>query len=296
VARIFDVKSGQDVEIPFSAIDLNSALVSGEAANITLELYDEDGVAAETPTVTEKDAIGVYEYHFTPTKSRDTGYTYFARASLPVPATDGAVLEFVVRSYPTIAVSAVTGSFLTTLANVKEIDSSIGSAHDATITALIARISRMVEQRLDGNIVQATYQEVMDGSGNVVMHVTEKPITVLTAVYVSTDQLWDATTLVASGDLLFDPKRPRVYRKDGGTFPVGFQNVRIDYTAGFSSIPLEVEDYVIRKILEAFRKRQTLGITSLTLKDGSITRAASVKSMFNDIGQELPQYMRRRAA
>lgn len=295
MSRIYDAKKNEPLTIIFTQIDpITSALVTGQAGSITTQLRDDDGAASEAVVVTEQGTSGFYEATFTPTKSVATGKPYLLRITSPAPPTDGAILEYNIRVFPTIAVSGVVGAFLTTLANVKEYDDSLGSGNDAVLTSMIARISALIEQRFDGRIVEATYQEIKDGNNRTVMVPKHRPISTFTTLHISADQTWDATTLVASTDLIVDSITPRVHLKGGRAFTIGFQNVRMVYTAGFATIPLEVEDYAIRKVIEAFKKRRTLGITSISLKDGSITRAANMKALLSDIGNELPKYVRRR--
>ena len=65
MSRIFEAQANVQIEIPFSQINLQSVLVSGLAGTITTELYDEDGLAAETVTIAEKGTLGVFTHSAT---------------------------------------------------------------------------------------------------------------------------------------------------------------------------------------------------------------------------------------
>src|SRR6266581_682715 len=114
--------------------DGSGNLVSGLSNAIGVDLRDEDGAAIEVPVISEQASSGFYEAHFTPTKGRNTGYAYLLRLRAPTPQTDGAHLEYSIRSFPSITISGVTGAFLTDLASVKELAGSTPVADDALLT------------------------------------------------------------------------------------------------------------------------------------------------------------------
>lgn len=296
MARIFDAQANVQVEIPFSLIDLDSVLVSGEAGNVVTELYDEDGTASESVVIAEKESTGVYEARVSFTKSKATGHIYLLRIISPPNITDEAILPFHIQVYPTLAVSSVVGAFLTTLANVKEIRSITVTDHDAVLTSLIARISKMIESRLGDIFQQLAYTEFHNGSGTVLLRPFHRPIVSVSSIHISKDQKWDSTTLVDATGYVIDLVAGLIYRKDGGGFGQGFQNVRVVYTSGYAAVPLDVEHYAIEKILVFFDQREQLGLTSVSLKDGSFTKQASVKDSMSDIATRLGKYRLRRAA
>ena len=294
MARIFDAQANVQIEIPFSLMDLDSNLVSGEAGNVVTELYDEDGAAAESVVIAEKDALGVYEARLTPTKSKVTGHIYLLRIISPTDT--GAILEYPLQVYPSIAVSSVVGAFLTTLANVKEVRNITVTTHDAVLTSLIARISTLIESRIGDVFQQLSYQEIQNGSGTVLFRFYHRPVVSVTTMHISSDQVWDSATLIDSTAYVIDLDAGLLYLKDGSGFTRGFQNIRADYTAGYAAVPLDVEHYAIEKILSFFDQREQLGLTSVSLKDGSFTKQATVKDLMTDIGSVLGRYKRRRAA
>jgi hypothetical protein len=289
--RVYEAQVSSPITFLFSLIDGSGNLVSGEAANVAVALRDEDGAAAETVTITEQGSSGYYEATFTPTKGASTGASYLLQLTSPA-GTDGAIIQYPIRVYSSITpVSPVSGSYLTTLAHLKQMlgipDAT--TTYDDLLTNVIARMSRMIEGALGVPIVEASYQEISDGKGSAVHVLRRKPVTDVTAVYMGSDDTWDSTTLVDPTNYSVDANLPRIVLRSG-VFPWGMLNVRVDYTAGYSTIPLDVEGYCLKKCVELWNQRQQLGLTSISLKDGSISRVASAKTQFDDLMFEIGQY------
>lgn len=268
--RIFEVKAGVELTVIFTAIDFAMDLVSGLAGTIIKQLRDENGAASEAVTIEEQGASGFYEARFTPLLSRDTGYTYLLRVRRP-PGTNEAIDEFTIRSFPSISVSAVTGLFLTTLASVKEHMKITNTAEDAYLTNLIARVSRIIEARRDVNVVEQSYQEIRDGNGRSTILLRNRPVSAVAALYESSNQTWDSTTLIAADDFLIDDRLGRIHLK-GGLFGADFQNVRADYTAGYPTIPFKYEHAANVIVSMEFNRRRNADMASWSLKDGSVTK------------------------
>lgn len=295
-ARIFDAKAGEVLVIIFEQLDFAGDLVSGVAGSIVATLRDEDGAAAEAVVITEQGASGFYEATLTPTKSRATGFTYLLRLKSGA-GTNNAILEYTIRVFPTISVSATTGSFLTTLANLKLFGDIAGTAHDTLLTDLIARLSRLIEDRLDETIISTIYQEISDGPHDETLNLRHSPMdpqsaAAVTAIYVSRNQTWDATTLLDAADFIVDPIHSRIWRK-GVLWVGGFQNIRVDYTAGWASIPLSIEQLAISITLRTFHARKSSAAISKSLKDGSITRTLALR-FSKEIDAELAPYRKTR--
>ena len=289
-----DWKAGSDLGIPFSCIDGNGALLSGQAASLQSAsmLRDQDGAASEPVTVTEQGTSGIYEAHFTPTRSAELGHAYLLRITHPA-ASDGAITEYRVRVFAQLAVTPTTGTYLTTLANVKEMRGITGAQQDAVLTALIARVSTMIESRA-GRIMQTSWQEIRDGNGTSRMVLRHRPVISVAAVYMSEEQVWDSSTLLAATAYKVDREAGILYRRNGGYLGATPQDVRIDYDSGYGAVPLDVEHYAIKKVLEFFDQKDQLGITTITLKDGSITRSAQGLALMSDMQAEIGRYVHRR--
>lgn len=293
---IHEAKKGEEKTILFALIDTASPpnLISGQAANVGVQLRDEDGAASEVVTIQEQGTSGWYEARFSPSKGKDSGFAYALSLQSPVLTTDGALLLEIIYSRPSVSYSGISGAFLTTLANVKQFLEITESSKDALLTNLIARVTRIFEAWCDRRFAQAAYQEIHDGSGRDYLMLRNDPSTLLSAVYESRDQVWDATTQIALANLILDKDISRVILKSG-VFAEGRQNVRVDHTAGYAIIPADVEQLAIEMVSRTFQNRKDLNVVSLSLKDGSVTKRLASR-FAGELLEDLAPYVRRRAA
>lgn len=287
--RVFEAQQDSELTIIFTQIDIASALVSGEAGNITSQLRDEDGAASESVTITEQGTSGFYEANITPTKSSPTGHSYLLRMVSPSPATDGAILEYEIVVFPTLAVAQVGGTLFTTLANVKEYLDITGTGDDTLLSNLIARATRFLQDHFGRQILQATYTEFYDGRGSPQIMVREWPIVTVTSLHESIEQTWDASTLIAAGDYLIDLRLGRVRLKAGIFFP-SFQGVRLIYDGGYATVPHSIEHATIEAVARIYRRRLNPDVVSWSLKDGAIARRV-VGDLFKELRGDLSPWL-----
>jgi hypothetical protein len=261
----------QEFTLIFEQLDIAGVLVTGQAGAIGVTLRDEDGAASEGVTIAEQGTDGYYTAKFTPTKSSELGFAYYLRLVSPATVTDEAILNFEIRVRPSVSITAAAGTELTTLANLKEYLRITTSTHDALLASLIVRVSRLLEKEWGYPVKQATYIEQHDGSGMPKL-AFRFPIVTVNNLWQSIDHVFDATTLIASSDYVVKKPSGIIYLKNGGVFFWGFQNVKIDYDAGYAAIPGEIEQIAIEAMARAFRRSEAPDVVSMSLKDGSMTK------------------------
>lgn len=116
--------------------------------------------------------------------------------------------------------------------------------------------------------------EYYSGDGSNSLFTNQYPITTITAVYDDLARAYGSDTEIDSGDLVYMPETLAykiVY--DGGTFTQGIKNLKVQYTAGYSTIPYDLQQACIEIIMFYWKsfKDGRFGITSRTIGDGSIT-------------------------
>ena len=115
--------------------------------------------------------------------------------------------------------------------------------------------------------------EYYSGDGTNTLLTNEYPITVLTSIYDDLARAYGADTLIDSGDLVIVPDGLAysiVY--DGGAFLPGVRNLKVTYTAGYVTIPYDLQEAALE--LCAFYwdnfESKLFGKVAITLADGSI--------------------------
>jgi len=145
-----------------------------------------------------------------------------------------------------------------TLAKWKTYRSYPGTDYDATVTALIPQVLGDMQTYCGRSFDSATYtDEPIDGTGTAKVYTRNWPITTMTAVKVLNGS-GSATTLSPSeyrvavgthslGRLIrlggnyggaFDEVRPAL--SNGPCWPVGYENILVTYTAGYSDATVPV--------------------------------------------------------
>jgi hypothetical protein len=116
--------------------------------------------------------------------------------------------------------------------------------------------------------------EYYDGRGENTILLNNYPCTTLTSVYDDLARAYGAGTLVAASDLAVMPTDLLcmiVY--DGSVFMPGVKNVKITYTAGYLTVPWDLQQACLGLIGIYFKHtdEKTLSIASRNVGDGNIT-------------------------
>src|ERR1700757_3870473 len=161
---------------------------------------------------------------------------------------------------------------LCTLAELKAWLPNQGNNDDATLQTLISNASLQVLQYMDRSHLLASVlgalTENYDGNNSDRLLPRQFPLIAVTSVSVDNVPIPQATSPVAAG-FLWDSRRIllRGYR-----FCRGLQNVQVAYTAGYSSVPLDLKQAAIEAFALAYRQRVRIGEKSNSM-NGQITIA-----------------------
>lgn len=126
---------------------------------------------------------------------------------------------------------------LKTQLNFKQSDTQF----DAKLTMFLDAASAWVETYCNRIFASATYTELFHGNRSNLLNPRQWPITAVTELRLSSERAWtDANTLVDSKeyDINTDGLGLVFY---AGHFPLGFNNVRLIYTAGYAIVPSDLQ-------------------------------------------------------
>lgn len=148
---------------------------------------------------------------------------------------------------------------LCTLADLKAWLPNQGNNDDATLQSLISSASLQVLQLIDRPHILASVlgalNETYDGNDSDRLLPRQFPIIAISSVSVDGVAIPQATSPTAAG-FLWDSRRVllRGYR-----FNRGVQNVQLSYTAGYSSVPLDLRQAAIEAFALSYRQRVHIG-------------------------------------
>jgi len=156
----------------------------------------------------------------------------------------------VLRSVAQATVLETSGTDLTTLASVKEYlgIKSVDNNSDAVINTVISNVSKLIKNYCGRDLVSTSYTEYYNGNGKRHLRVKQYPITEITEINDDDDNVWDSTTEIVLTDVLYSSKTSGAELANLGivalrdnVFSLGLANIKISYTAGYSSIPSDLE-------------------------------------------------------
>lgn len=182
---------------------------------------------------------------------------------------------------------------LTTLAAVKEFMGITNTSDDALINSLNTRVSAFVESFCNRTFLSATHIEFHDGRPDQAEQVLldNFPVISITTVHDDLNHIYGADSLIPAASIIVHDDTGVLRRADGIFFTEGFKNIRIEYVAGFTATPPDLEQAVIEIIAVKVRNRgkgaeksEKLGRWSVTYRDaggGELNMTAETASTLN---------------
>lgn len=155
---------------------------------------------------------------------------------------------------------------LTTLATLKAyapgLDPATAGADttfDDLLTRLITAVSDQFRSEAGTNPKQTTYTETRNGHGQAGMTLLNFPVISVTSVTVDGTVIPARATVNDSGWVLSAGGRIDLV---GYKFTEGTSNVVFVYSAGYTDVPLDIEQAVIKMVLLQFHDRKRIGVAS----------------------------------
>lgn len=179
---------------------------------------------------------------------------------------------------------------LVTLAKYKEY-LKIGSSdttRDAELTDMASAVEKRIKTFLNRDLETASYVEIYNGTDCGELPLRQTPITAITKVeeYEGLDstntEVWVTYALGTDYERLFIPTTAHAIMMYGRDFSYGMQNYRITYTAGYSTIPADIQ-LACKELLKVTWDNSPvnqgrLGFLSTSANGGSATENLSLDS------------------
>lgn len=170
---------------------------------------------------------------------------------------------------------------LTTLAKVKsqlDIPSSDVS-QDTRLNTFIAAASQAIESYCERKFESTSYTEYHHGRRMNFIMPREFPIISVTSIHIDNDRVYSANTLIDASDYSVADRGRTIYYN--GKFPQGFNNIKLVYTAGYATVPADIDLACIWAVewFERHRKDRNMGRTSVSKGDESVGILAEMPPM-----------------
>ena len=161
---------------------------------------------------------------------------------------------------------AAAATDLTTLANLKAFLSNPGTNDDTLLQSLLTNASLFIENYINRDIVSLTYNVVIDGTGSRTMVLSDYPVTAVTSVTIDGDVIPPGS--VTTSGFYFNADKVIL---NGYYFNKGYGNVAITYTAGYATVPYDLQQACIGLVQFWLNDRQRAGEVSRTMGGQTIT-------------------------
>jgi len=158
---------------------------------------------------------------------------------------------------------------LCTLNNVKDRLGLTGTKEeeDSIIESLIDEVSKLFETYCDRIFGSAEYTEYFDGGGRSWVRPKNYPITAVSGIWDDFEWGWDAEDLIDSSYYRVATDGMFIILKNL-TFVDAEQNVKVVYTAGYSTIPFDLRGACIDEVMRLYKSRTSRHLNSYANTDG----------------------------
>jgi len=142
---------------------------------------------------------------------------------------------------------------------------------DNLISDVIDRISTMIETYCDRTFTSTEHTEYYDGMGVPYFYTNNYPITSVSGIWDDMNWEWQDGTLLAAADYRISEDNRRI-RKKSGYFMESFENIKITYTAGYSTLPYDLSHVCIEEVVRVYKHKSDPGVYSKTVGNDSVER------------------------
>jgi hypothetical protein len=134
------------------------------------------------------------------------------------------------------------------LSTIARVLARVGGCEPVVAGHLLTAVSKQIQNFISYNIAAQSYSVAFNGNGMARRMLPDYPVTAVASVTVDGISIPQANTPTASG-FLFDDRG--VYLR-GYTFSRGVQNVAISYTAGYATVPEDIEEACLELVALTF--------------------------------------------
>src|SRR5574337_306541 len=175
---------------------------------------------------------------------------------------------------------------LTSLANVKQYLAIANTADDGILARLIPAASTMIQDVLGRVFASTWFDEIYDGNNSAKLIVVNYPVTAVSSVTIDGDVIPVSTGVKVNG---YSFNVFSIFLR-GYIFTQGLQNVEVNYTAGYTTTPYDVEQECIRLVSLMYKQKERIGVSGKGIGPEHISY--DLKDQADKIKTNLRHYIR----
>ena len=177
-------------------------------------------------------------------------------------------------------------SELTTLSALKSWLNLTTVMDDAMLSRLISAASSYIENILNRTILSQIYTDKMSGKGTHTLSFYHSPVTAVASLSIDGNIIPAASSSLQAG-YLFSSSQLML---NGYLFTRGHQNITVTYTAGYTTVPYDIEQACLELCALRYKERDRIGQISKTIA-GEVSSFMQ-KDMPGSVTTILQQYKR----
>jgi uncharacterized phiE125 gp8 family phage protein len=165
------------------------------------------------------------------------------------------------------------------------------SEHDDIVQELMDAIVSTFTEETGCNLEAQEFTEYHDGDDGrkTLIYLRNRPVSAIASLHDSYDHVWDSVSLIPTTDYFLDSDIGRIVCD--GEFGSGKGNLRIVYTAGYTSatLPNNIKHIFFRQIAHWYKQEAASNMDVASLSMGS---AGGTTSFRNLVDNYLPEFAR----
>jgi len=180
---------------------------------------------------------------------------------------------------------------LCSLDSLKEVLGITDNSQDTLLTNIINRSTDTIESYCNNRRFKSTVytNEEYDGTGTRYINARQYPITAVTAYEENDGSVGTTDWNALQSDYvkyIEDGHGPGQFYHEGG-FERGPKNYRFTYTAGYATIPYDLEEACLELSVWFYKQRQSMGMKSETLGEYSYTKESFTGNPIENLGLDM---------
>lgn len=156
------------------------------------------------------------------------------------------------------------------------------------LESLIDQMSEVFEGYCGRQFLSRSFTEYLNGTGTYYLFPKHTPITSVSGIYDNSSWEWTETDLISGTNYRIQDDNCIVCNTTWNQYN---QNIKIVYTAGYSTIPIDVKLACIEEVVRKWKNRNSVDVLAISASDGSVTRYE--KNLMPSTFQVLDRYRNR---